>query len=82
MANIRVFSITVSLNQDKSNFHIVHIFADIQERRIARKYVHCENVYVHSFETTMIKQIKKRMEGYSSIFRCQNFLILTCLNWV
>ena len=45
---IRVFSTSVSLGYNKCNFHCVHIFADILETRIKRKYVLRENFYVYS----------------------------------
>ena len=45
---IRVLCIIGSQGYYKSNFRGVHIFGDIQETRIMRKYVQRENIYVHS----------------------------------
>ena len=45
---IRVLCIIGSICYYKSNFRGVHIFADIKETRITRKYVQRENIYVHS----------------------------------
>ena len=46
---IRALRIIVSLCYNyNSNFHDVHIFADIRETPIMRKYVQRENVCIHS----------------------------------
>ena len=45
---IRVLSIIGSLACYKSNFRGVHIFADVLETRITRKYLQRENIYVYS----------------------------------
>ena len=41
---IRVLGIIDSLGYYKSNFRGVHVFADILETRITRKYVQRENI--------------------------------------
>ena len=41
---IRALRINGSLGYHKSNFHSVHIFADIQETRTTRKYVQREGL--------------------------------------
>ena len=48
---IYVLSIIVSLGFYKSNFRGVHIFADVLETRITRKYVQRENIYIHSISS-------------------------------
>ena len=45
---ICVFRINDALGYNKSDFHGVHIFSDIQEAQITHKYVQHENVYIHS----------------------------------
>ena len=45
---ICVLRMIVSLCFYYSNFHDVHIFADIQETPITRKYVQRENFCIHS----------------------------------
>ena len=55
---VRVFNVTGSLYRNKSNFHGVHIFADIQETRIAQKYLQGEIFYVHSMFSRL------GLEGY------------------
>ena len=45
---IRVLCIIASIGYYKSNFRGVHIFADIKETRITRKYVQREYIDVHS----------------------------------
>ena len=52
---IRVLDNIASKRHDKNYFLVVHIFADISKTRIARKYVQCENFYVHS--TSLLKDL-------------------------
>ena len=47
---IHVFYIIAFLWYNKIYFHAAYIFADIYETRITRKYVQCENVYIHSID--------------------------------
>ena len=47
---ISFFNITASTWHDKCNFHYIHIFTDIKETRITRKYVQRGNFYVQSIQ--------------------------------
>ena len=80
---IRVLCVIGSKRYYKGNFRGVHIFADIQETRITRKYVQHENIYVHSRgPSALTTEYRVSETGLPTHFISdgQNNAVLSCIS--